>query len=153
MRLARLMQPTAGRITVGGHNLAELPLAVVGRRIGYVSATPYLFAGTLRDNLLLGLRHRPIRPAEYPLAAGKRRSTQIHEARRSGNIDLDINADWLDYDSAGVADREALSLRITEVLAALDFEETVYTLGLRRRIDPAAPPEAAGRLLKPRTAL
>ena len=33
--LARLMRPTGGRITIGGHELGELPLAVVGHRIGY----------------------------------------------------------------------------------------------------------------------
>ena len=45
--------------------MAELPVAVIGRRIGYVGGMPYLFAGTLRDNLLLGLRHLPLRPPEY----------------------------------------------------------------------------------------
>src|SRR5205085_12485105 len=63
--LARLIRPTSGRITIGGTDLATLPFAVVGRRIGYVGATPYFFAGTLRENLLLGLRHGPVRPAEY----------------------------------------------------------------------------------------
>ena len=71
--LARLVRPTGGRITIGGHNLEELPLAVVGRRIGYSGATPYLFAGSLRDNLLLGLRHRPLRPADYDDEEAKRR--------------------------------------------------------------------------------
>ena len=51
--LARLMRPTSGRIMIAGHELGEMPLAVVGRRIGYVAAAPYLFTGTLRDNLLL----------------------------------------------------------------------------------------------------
>ncbi|MGH7061742.1 MAG: ABC transporter transmembrane domain-containing protein, partial [Stellaceae bacterium] len=63
--LARLVRPTSGRITIGGLDLATAPVAVVGRRIGYVGATPYLFAGSLRDNLLLSLRHAPLRPAEY----------------------------------------------------------------------------------------
>src|SRR5271166_1193035 len=114
--LARLIRPTSGRITIGGIDIATLPTAVTGRRIGYVSATPYLFAGTLRDNLLFGLRHVPVRPAEYEGATAKRRARQLYEARQSGNIDFDIHADWLDYESAGVADREALSRRITEVL-------------------------------------
>jgi ABC-type iron transport system FetAB ATPase subunit len=126
---------------------------VVGRRIGYVGAAPYLFAGTLRDNLMLGLRHRPIRPAEYGPAVAKRRAVQLYEARRSGNIDFDPNADWVDYEAAGVADREGLSLRITEVLARLDFDQAVYTLGLRWRLDPDANPEAAARLLEARKAL
>src|SRR5213075_533132 len=62
--LARLVRPSSGRITIGGADLAELPVAVIGRRIGYVGGTPYLFAGTLRDNLLLALRHIPLRPPE-----------------------------------------------------------------------------------------
>src|SRR3984957_11445204 len=97
--LARLVQPSSGRITVGGVDLAELPLAVVGRRVGYVNATPYLFSGTLRDNLLLGLRHRPVLPASYDEDAAKKRAKELLEARRSGNIDFDIEADWIDYES------------------------------------------------------
>src|SRR5437868_11956798 len=112
--LARLVRPTSGRITIGGADLAELPVAVVGRRIGYVSAMPYLFAGTLRDNLLLGLRHLPMRPAEYDEATARRRERQLYEARRSGNIVFDLNADWIDYESAGVSDRDGLMQRISE---------------------------------------
>jgi ABC-type multidrug transport system fused ATPase/permease subunit len=151
--LARLTQPTGGRVTIGGHNLVELPLAVVGRRIGYVGATPYLFAGTLRDNLLLGLRHRPIRPAEYDETIGRRRTRQIEEARRSGNIDFDLEADWVDYAAAGVANGEELSLRIAELLGRVDFGDDVYNFGLRWRIDPVAQPELTARFLEARHAL
>jgi ABC-type multidrug transport system fused ATPase/permease subunit len=151
--LARLTQPTGGRVTIGGHNLAELPLAVVGRRIGYVGATPYLFAGTLRDNLLLGLRHRPIVPAEYDETTGRRRARQIEEARRSGNMDFDLHADWVDYASAGVANGDELSHRIAELLGRVDFGEDVYNFGLRWRIDPMAQPELTARFLEARHAL
>jgi ABC-type multidrug transport system fused ATPase/permease subunit len=151
--LARLIRPTSGRIMIGGFDIATLPTGVTGRRIGYVGATPYLFAGTLRDNLLLGLRHHPVRPTEYNPAAAKRRAAQIYEARRSGNIDLDLYADWLDYEAAGVADNEGLATRITEVLTRVDLVEAVYTLGLRWRLDPEADPEAAARLLEARKAL
>jgi ABC-type multidrug transport system fused ATPase/permease subunit len=151
--LARLTRPTSGRITIGGADLADMPIAVTGRRIAYVGATPYLFAGTLRDNLLVGLRTRPIRPAEYGPAAAKRRAREIYEAQKSGNSDLDLHADWLDYEAAGVADSEGLSARISEVLACVDLEEAVYALGLRWRLDSEAHPEAAARLLEARRAL
>jgi putative ABC transport system ATP-binding protein len=151
--LARLIQPTSGRITIGGIDIATLAAAVIGRRMGYVGATPYLFAGTLHENLLFGLRHIPVRPANYEGAVAKRRARQLYEARQSGNIELDLHADWLDYESAGVADSEALSRRVTEVLARLDLEEAVYSLGLRWRLDPEAQPEAAARLLEARQAL
>jgi putative ABC transport system ATP-binding protein len=153
LMLARMVPPTSGRITIGGTDLGALPVAVTGRRIGYVGAMPYLFAGTLRDNLLLSLRHAPLRPAEYEGAEARRRARQLFEARRSGNIDFDIQADWIDYDAAGVADREALSRRITEVLASLDSDGDVYSLGLRWRLDPESEPETATRLLEARKAL
>jgi putative ABC transport system ATP-binding protein len=151
--LARLAQPSSGRITIGGGDLAEMPLAVVGRRIGYVNATPYVFAGTLRDNLLLGLRHTPVLPAQLSEVAAKRRAKELFEARRAGNIDFDIDADWIDYESAGVADAQELSARIAEVLSELGFEDDVYGFGLRGRVDPEANPELAARLLEARKAL
>jgi putative ABC transport system ATP-binding protein len=151
--LARLVQPTGGRITIGGRDMADLPVAVIGRRISYVGNSPYIFSGTLRDNILLGLRHRPMRPAEYDEASTRRRARQLFESRRSGNIDFDLHADWIDYESAEVSDPAGLVPRIAEVLARLDFEEDVYVLGLRGRLDPAKQPEVAERLLDARRAL
>jgi putative ABC transport system ATP-binding protein len=151
--LARLVQPTSGWISVGGLDLAEQPLAVVGRRISYVNATPYLFTGTLRDNLLMGLRHRPVLPSQLSEDEAKKRAKELVEARRAGNIDYDIDADWIDYQSAGVADAEGLSLRTAEVLRELGFEEDVYGFGLRGRVDPATNPELAAKLLEARKAL
>src|SRR3984957_8679960 len=151
--LARLVQPWSGRITIGGVDIAEQPVAVIGRRIGYVDATPYLFSGTLRDNLLMGLRHHPVLPADYDEASRRKRERTLDEARRAGNIDFDIEADWIDSESAGVAGAQELSLRVAEVLAELGFEEDVYGFGLRGRVDPAANPELAARLLEARKAL
>jgi putative ABC transport system ATP-binding protein len=151
--LARLAVPTSGRVTIGSVDLAELPIAVVGRRIGYVNATPYVFSGTLRENLLLGLRHHPVLPAAHSEEEVKRRSKELAEARRAGNLDFDIDADWVDYESAGVAGAEELAARIVEVLEEIGFKDDVYAFGLRGRVDPAANPELAARLLDARKAL
>jgi putative ABC transport system ATP-binding protein len=112
-----------------------------------------VFTGTLRDNLLLGLRHHPVIPAAHDEATAKKRAKELLEARRSGNIDFDIEADWIDYESAGVANAEELSARIGAVLDELGFKDDVYVLGLRGRVDPAANPELAARLLDARKAL
>jgi len=93
-----------------------------------------------------------LRPAEYEAAGGRRRARQLQEAQKSGNIDFDIRADWIDYEAAGVADRAALLRRITEILTALDSDSDVYALGLRWRLDPEADP-AAARLLEARRTL
>jgi hypothetical protein len=131
-----------------------LPLAVIGRRIGYVGPMPHLFAGSLRDNMLLALRHRPLYPARYDDdGTARRRARQIEESRRSGNIDFDLNADWVDYEAAGVRLPLELSRRMAEILRRVDFEDDVYEFGLRWRIDPNAHPELTGRLLHARHAL
>lgn len=153
MLLARLIAPTGGRITIGGTDLAALPDTAIGRHIGYAGASPYLFSGTLCDNLLWGLSHRPLRPTKYEGAAAARRARQLNEARKSGNIDLDVHADWIDYEAAGVSDRDGLLRRIIALLERLDLAEDVYRFGLRGRLDPEARPEAAQRLLEARREL
>lgn len=55
--LASLIQaarrPDSGRVTIGGHDLVDVPLAWTRARIGVVAQTTYLFSGSLRDNLLI----------------------------------------------------------------------------------------------------
>lgn len=52
--LLRYFDPQQGRVSVGGVDLRELPLAEWRRRIAVVAQSTYLFHGTVRDNLLLG---------------------------------------------------------------------------------------------------
>ncbi len=49
--LQRQMAPTAGRIEIGGHDLASVPAAWARSMITVVAQTTYLFTGTLRANL------------------------------------------------------------------------------------------------------
>src|SRR6202035_991910 len=133
---ARLVTPTSGRLAIGDTDLNSVPLAVSGRRIGYVGPITYLFSASVRDNLLLGLRHRPRRVPDDGSAGEPSRAREIEEARKSGNIEYDIAADWIDYQQAGVADAAELELRMVEVLRLVDFEEDVHLFGLRGRFDP-----------------
>ena len=59
LMLARLIEPTGGRLNAGGNELSEMPEAVTGRRIGFVGQNSYIFSSSLKDNLLYGLKHRP----------------------------------------------------------------------------------------------
>jgi putative ABC transport system ATP-binding protein len=150
---ARLATPTSGRLLIGDTDLNTVPLAVSGRRVGYVGPITYLFSASVRDNLLLGLRHRPNRPPEDGSAGEQSRTREIEEARKSGNIDYDIAADWIDYRQAGVADATELELRIVDVLRLVDLEEDVHFFGLRGRLDPDRQPDAAKRVLESRRVL
>ena len=45
---------TAGRITIDGHDIRRLPLASLRAQIAVVSQEPFLFNGTVRENILYG---------------------------------------------------------------------------------------------------
>jgi len=46
--------PDSGEVSLGGENIAEYDPHDVRTRIAYVPQEPYLFTGTLRENLMLG---------------------------------------------------------------------------------------------------
>jgi thiol reductant ABC exporter CydD subunit len=52
--LLRLIDPDGGRITVGGEDLARLDRAEWHEQIAWVPQRPYVFAGTIRENIRLG---------------------------------------------------------------------------------------------------
>jgi ABC-type multidrug transport system fused ATPase/permease subunit len=52
--LLRLVEPTEGRVLVGGRDLATLDAAAWRARIGFVPQRPTLFRGTVEENIRLG---------------------------------------------------------------------------------------------------
>nr|WP_309697060.1 ABC transporter ATP-binding protein [Armatimonas sp.] len=50
----RFYEPLAGRITVDGTDIRELTLASLRRNIGIVQQDVFLFAGTIRENIIYG---------------------------------------------------------------------------------------------------
>lgn len=51
--LQTALRPDAGRVTLGGHDLREVPAAWVREHVAVVAQHTFLFTGTLRDNLLV----------------------------------------------------------------------------------------------------
>lgn len=56
MLLGQLYSYRRGHIRVDGHELRELTKLDVSRNIGFVAQHPFIFSGTVRDNLLYGCR-------------------------------------------------------------------------------------------------
>ncbi len=100
-----------------GSTLTRAPEAVTGRATGYVGAASYLFPVSVRENLLYGLKHRPIGRASYEGEERQAYERHMREAIKAGNCTLDIQAHWLDYEAAGVADADAMEERILETRA------------------------------------
>ena len=49
--VTRLYDPISGKIRIDGYDLGDVTLASLRRQIGVVPQEPFLFAGTLRDNI------------------------------------------------------------------------------------------------------
>lgn len=56
--LNRLDEPTSGTVYLNGQDYRELPPRALRQRVGMVMQTPYLFPGTVADNLRFGPRQR-----------------------------------------------------------------------------------------------
>jgi putative ABC transport system ATP-binding protein len=151
--LARLIPPSSGRIEVGGIDITNAPEAETGRALAYVGPSAYLFPTSVRDNLLYGLRHHPIREATYEGDALKEREFQVRESRRTDSTLLDFNADWTDYAAAGATGPEDMERRIVDVLKTVELEETIFELGLRSAVDPAQYPGLAESVLRARASM
>ena len=151
--LARLIAPSSGRIEIGGLDITKAPEAVTGRALAYVGPMAYLFPTSVRDNLLYGLRHYPIREAAYEGEALEEHEFQLSEVRRTDSMLLDFNADWTDYAAAGATGPEDIELRIVEMLKIVELEETIFELGLRGAVDPAQYPGLADNVLRARAAM
>jgi putative ABC transport system ATP-binding protein len=142
--MTRLLPPTSGSLELGGVDLVRAPEAVTGRAFSYVGSPAYLFPVSVRDNILYGLKHAPLREADYEGEAAKRRELEAREAARTGCCPLDINADWVDYGAAGVGGPEELEKRILALLKRVELEESIFELGLR-----SAAPDRAGAIAEP----
>src|SRR6185436_15489723 len=114
--LACLVAPSRGHLEVGGIDMTKAPEAVTGRAIAYVGPTAYLFPTSVRENLLYGLKHYPLRERVYEGKELAEYQFQMKEAKRTDSTLLDFNADWNDYQAAGASSPEAIDARIVEVL-------------------------------------
>ena len=148
--IARLLVPSSGTVEMGGIDMTRAPEAVTGRAVAYVGSAAYLFPVSVRENLVYGLKHRPLGTPTYEGEAKRLRESHAREAARAGNSTLDIGAEWLDYGAAGVADAQEMETRILEVLKTVDLEETLFEIGLKSAVGAVQSPDLAENILRAR---
>ncbi len=151
--LGRLVWPDSGRVTIDGHDLLDLPESITGRRMSYASADAYFFHGTLRDNLLYGLKHAPMRDPQYDGKEALEAKWHAEEAIKAGNPTMDINSDWVDYQAAGATGPEDILTAIRPVLDAVLISQDILDLALRSTVNTSVHVTLAGHIVDLRTAL
>lgn len=80
--IARLRDPTEGRITLGGRPLQQIPLQDLRGQVGVVPQDPFLFSMSIEENVRLG----------EPSAPRQRSSIDLKRALRVAHIQHDIEA-------------------------------------------------------------
>jgi len=53
--IPRLLEPTRGRVLVGGHSIEKIPLKALRGRMAGVQQEPFLFSETIAENIAFGL--------------------------------------------------------------------------------------------------
>ncbi|GAA4587725.1 ATP-binding cassette subfamily B protein [Actinoplanes octamycinicus] len=144
--VARLYDPDRGAVLIDGHDLRDVTLDSLHRQVGVVPQEPFLFAGTLRDNIAFA---RPdASPAEIDAAVDA-----------VGLRDLvDRSPDGLDTilhergQSVSSGERQLIALARVFVAAprVVVLDEATSSLDLRSELRVEA---AVQRLLEGRTAI
>ncbi len=146
--LSRRVLGFGGRILFGETDLVRMTDATAGRHIAYAGTDPVLFPGTVRDNLVYGLRRAP-QPGSQAEADRRR----VLEARRTGNPEDDPTLDWLDYEWVEATGPHDLDARLIEALEIVGMRGDLYQLGLLGYIDAATPEEDIERFILARRKL
>ena len=83
--ISRLIKPESGQINIGNEDIGQMLEAVTGRRFAYAASDAYMFQASMRDNLLYGLKHAPVRVKVYEGDQLKARHWEMREAEIVGN--------------------------------------------------------------------
>jgi putative ABC transport system ATP-binding protein len=148
--LARRTADFSGRICIADRDLANLPGSVVSRRLSYAGIDPILFPGSIRDNLVYGLRFKPIAD---DAASDREAARRITEALRTGNPVESIHDRWIDYALAGAQDEDDLDRIVLDLLRRVGMRDDLYRFGLSGTVDPDRDPELADQLVDARIRL
>ncbi|UWQ91793.1 ABC transporter transmembrane domain-containing protein [Aliisedimentitalea scapharcae] len=131
--LTREVVPSHGTVTLSGHKLNDLHQAVIAARVGYAHSRPYLFDGTLGDNLMMSLKTHP--HTGLPLTREEER--RLNEAKRSGNSEYLLDSDWINPDLAELSDRESICDWWFQLVQAMGIDEQHFRRTLLSRLDEA----------------
>lgn len=138
--LTRELLPSAGKVTIGGHDITGLHQAVVAARIGHANSRPVLFQGSFGDNVLMPMRPRPQGEAQD--------RAQYQNAQRAGNSPDPFDAPWLDPELAGFASEDQLRDWWLKLVEGIGSDTALFRRGVEQAFDPVRHPRLAAELVR-----
>ncbi|MEM8663945.1 MAG: ATP-binding cassette domain-containing protein, partial [Pseudomonadota bacterium] len=131
MTMAGLIDTLAGRVTLGGQKMDDLPNAAIANHVSYVGNDPYVFNETIRGNVVYGLKTRQQGDGTDEFSEMR----QV-EASLTGNSLLDATAPWEDHARAGCDEPDKLDDRLLELFELVGLDADLFRLGLSSHIVP-----------------
>lgn len=125
--LAGLVYPTQGRMTLTGMEMQRLPRPLLGRYLSHVGANAHLFSGSIRDNLLYGLRHELISQSNEDVSE---QDNRIRAAELSGNSTDDPEGSWIALSVGDNNNDDPLRACLFDVLEASNLTTDIFQMGL-----------------------
>jgi ATP-binding cassette subfamily B protein len=144
--VARLYDPDAGAVLIDGHDLRDVTLDSLHRQVGVVPQEPFLFAGTLRDNIAFA---RPSAPGALVEAAVDAVGLRDLVNRSPGGLDTILHERGQSV-SSGERQLIALARVFVAEPRVVVLDEATSSLDLRSELRVEA---AIQRLLEGRTAI
>lgn len=126
--LSGLDPPVLGDLRFDDYDVKDLPEAALGKNIGYCSPSSQLLNVSVQDNLLYGLKHRPVEgdmALELP-------EPELVEAKKSGNSIHNVRTSWVDFHTVGVQTQEEFEVFKDEVISAVELDQDI--MGLAQRL-------------------
>ncbi len=150
--IVRLLNPDSGQLRLSDFNLADLSESVLGRNMSYVDQLSFVFNGTVRENLVYGLKNRPIGEFPYGEPEAMARKKTILDSLAADNSTDDVRANWIDIESHGFESEQAFREHLGKTLKMTGIDQDIFQLGLNSMIDPRNQTELAARIIEAREA-
>ncbi len=145
--LAREVLPTQGSITVAGHEFNTLPQSVVATRIGFANSRPYIFDGTVGENISMPLKMKPAVDAiETPIS--DRQKKKQEEAKLSGNSTDLVAANWYDIKLTGLETDAHIRDWWLTMAEGMGIADDLFQRGILQSFEQSKRPELAKKLVE-----